>query len=141
MPYMRQYVGCVFVCVVDCYLHNSGFRMWNRVLPGLEVSTFVSVKDCDSWPKLCCSQSFVPRDLFRIITETRTASNCLSFVVMFPGMVCRIFVRFFFIIPVAPIIISTIPELFNFQDILILGVLIFGHFLDFSIISTKITGY
>ena len=44
--------------------------------------------------KLCCSQSFVPRALFRIVIEPQTTSNCSSFVVMFPGMVCRIFVLY-----------------------------------------------
>ena len=60
----------------------------------------------DQAVQLCCSQSFVPRALFGIVTEPRTASNSSSFVVIFPGMVFKISVRFFLIILVAPIIFT-----------------------------------
>ena len=59
------------VCVSVC-VYVWGFRMWNGVLP--------------RW-----AQS--------IVTEPRTASNCSLFVVIFPGMVFHISMRFFFIIP------------------------------------------
>ena len=42
--------------------------------------------------------------LCRIDTERRTASSCSLFVVICPRMVFKISVRFFFIIPIAPIV-------------------------------------
>ena len=57
--------------------------------------------------EVSCSQSFVPRAVFRIVTEPRTASKSSVLVVIFPGMVFCISVRFFVIIPIAPTITGT----------------------------------
>ena len=96
----------------------AGLRRWNKVFPGLKVST--SAHFMDQAVQLCCSQGFVPRALFRIVTEPLTAFSCTSFVVIFLGMVFKISVRCFVIIPVAPIITGgAILKLFSFQDLLI----------------------
>jgi len=81
----------------------------------------------------------VPRALFTIGTEPRTVSNCSLFVMIFPGMVVNI----------AEVLchsrsskyhwynfgILQLPESFHF----ILEVLVFGHVLDFCIVSSEIT--
>jgi len=57
---------------------------------------------------------------------------------MFPGMVFKISVRFFIIILVAPMVTGTISTRFTFH--FIVEILMFCHFLDFSVVSAKITG-
>ena len=87
---------------------------------GLKASTFISVRGHDSWTKLWSflfSKFCVEGSLFSIITEPWTASNCSSFVVIFPGMVFHVSVRFFVIIPRAPTITGTTLAFFSFLDL------------------------
>ena len=90
--------------------------------PGLEVSTSILVKDHVSRNKVVkffFLWLFVLfRVLFRTVTEPPTASSCSSFMVMVQGMVCWIFVKFFFIIPVAPIITTgSVLAIFSCRDL------------------------
>ena len=111
----------VCVRVVDWYLHMRVSECgMESSQDGFKVSTFISVRGVTSHGPSCevfCSKSFVPRTLFRIITEPQTASKCRSFEVIFPGMVFNISVRFFVIIPVAQTIIGTTLVFFSFQDL------------------------
>ena len=71
----------------------------------------------DQAVKFSCSQSFVLRALYRIITESRAISNCSLFGVIFPEMVFNISVRFFVVIPETPTITGTTLAFFSFQDL------------------------
>ena len=89
--------------------------------------------------KISCSQSFVPRALLRIVTEPRTASNCTLFVVIFPGMVFNISMRFFVIIPAAPTITGTTLAFFSFQNLF--TSLLRSWYLDIFLISASLIQY
>ena len=133
---------CVCVWVVDWKLHVC-FRMWNWVLQGwaqdihLHFGKGVTIHG-QSY-EVFCFQSFVPRALFRIVAEPRTASNSSSFVMIFPRMVFNI----------SEILLHHSHEVFhhhwnNFGILQLPGsfhfllvVLVFGHFLDFCIVSAK----
>ena len=111
---------CMHACVSLIGIYICGFqnvdwsppRVGSKYPPSFRSGVMIHGPSCEVF----CSQGFVPRALFRTVTEPRTASNCSSFVVIFPGMVLNITVRFFVIITEAPTITGTTVTFFSFQD-------------------------